>query len=348
MKTKGLAVLLTLLMSVCLVFSAGCSSKPTLNVLNWGDYMDESIIAQFEEEYGIKINYIPVSSNEEMYVAVSTEDSNYDLVIPSDYMVERLIKEEKLLKINYDNIPNAKNLDTAFLNQDYDPGNLYSVPYTWGTLGILYNNTLVSKPVSSWDILWDEDYAGNIYMYDSMRDSIGAALMRLGYNLNTRDESEIAAAVDALKQQKKLVKSYGSDEMRDSMIGGSGALCLTYSGDAVYCMTENEDLAYCVPDEGSNLWFDSIVVLKTCKNVEAAEKFINFRLDPQIAAVNTEYIGYSTPNAKALELIDETYLTNNAFNPASDVVSRCIVFHDLGDFTEVYSDAWQQVKLFKP
>jgi spermidine/putrescine-binding protein len=222
------------------------------------------------------------------------------------------------------------------------------VPYTWGTLGILYNKTITEGPVNSWDILWDPDYAGNIYMYDSMRDSIGAALLKLGYDINTRDKSQISDAVEALEEQKPLVKSYGSDEMRDSMINGSGALCLTYSGDAVYCMQENEDLAYCVPDEGSNLWFDCMVIPKSCDNVEAAEKLINFLLDAEVAKTNIEYIGYSTPNAEALKIIDPEYLANNAFNPEDDVLDRCVVFHDLGDFTEAYSEAWQEVKLYKP
>jgi spermidine/putrescine-binding protein len=326
----------------------GCSSRPTLNVLNWGDYMEQSVIDKFEEEYGIDINYIPVTSNEEMYVSLTTEGADYDLVIPSDYLVERLIKEDMLQKINYDNIPNIKNIDPRFLNKDYDPGSDYSVPYTWGTLGILYNKTMVTEPVTSWNILWDEKYAGEIYMYNSMRDSIGAALLKLGYSINTRDENEIAEAVKALEEQKHLVKSYGSDELRDSMIGGSGALCLTYSGDAVYCMQENEDLGYSVPDEGSNVWFDCMVIPKTAKNPEAAEKFINYLLEPEVAKTNIEYIGYSTPNTETLKIVDQEYLDNNAFNPADDVIDRCEVFGDLGDFTQVYSDAWQEVKLYNP
>ena len=349
MKRRVISVLIVLMLAVApALMIEGCSSRPTLNVLNWGDYMEQSVIDQFEKEYGIDINYIPVTSNEEMYVSLTTEGANYDLAIPSDYMVERLIKEDMLQKIDYSKIPNIKNLDQKFLNQDYDSGSEYSVPYTWGTLGILYNKTMVTKPVTSWNIMWDPDYAGKIYMYDSMRDSIGAALLKLGYSINTRDKNEIAAAVKALEEQKPLVKSYGSDEMRDSMINGSGALCLTYSGDAVYCMQENEDLAYCVPDEGSNMWFDCMVIPKSCKNVEAAEKLINYLLDPKVAKTNIEYIGYSTPNAEALKIIDPEYLSNNAFNPADDVTDRCVVFHDLGDFTNVYSEAWQEVKLYKP
>ena len=328
--------------------SGDASGKVTLNILNWGDYIQEDVIKEFESKYGININYISSSSNEEMYVSIETEGSDYDIVFPSDYLVERLIKEGRLQEIDYDKLPNAQYLDEKFLSKAYDPDNAYSVPYTWGTLGILYNKTAVTEPVTSWDIMWDEDYAGEIYMYDSMRDSIAASLMRLGYSVNTRSETEVAEAVKALQEQKPLVKSYGSDEMRDSMINGSGALCLTYSGDAVYCMTENPDLGYAVPEEGSNLFFDCMVILDTCENTDAAYKFINFLLDPEVATVNTEYIGYSTPNAKVLEQISEEYLSNNAFNPDDAVIDRCEVFLDLGDFTQVYSDAWQEVKWYNP
>lgn len=353
MNKKLLAISVAILVLGAALLS-GCgtlgdmSGKVTLNILNWGDYIQEDVIKEFEAEYGININYISSSSNEEMYVSIETQGSDYDIAFPSDYLTERLISEGRLQEIDYDQLPNAEFLDEKFLDESYDPGNIYSVPYTWGTLGILYNKTLVTEPVTSWDILWDEDYAGEIYMYDSMRDSIAAALLRLGYDLNTRDEAEIAAAVETLKEQKPLVKSYGSDEMRDSMINGSGALCLTYSGDAVFCMSENPDLGYAVPEEGSNIFFDSMVILDTCDQTEAAHQFINFLLDPEAATVNTEYIGYSTPNAKVMELIDPEYLDNNAFNPGDDVIDRCTVFHDLGDFTQVYSDAWQEVKWYNP
>lgn len=355
MKKRILAMMAAILMLAAAMGGCGASGdaskKITLNILNWGDYIEEDLIDRFEEQYGIGINYIFADSNEEMYASISTEGSDYDMIFPSDYLVERLISEGRLQKIDYGKLPNAKYLDEKFMNRgeaDYDPGNLYSVPYTWGTLGILYNTKYVTKPVTSWDILWDEDYAGEIYMYDSMRDSIAAALLRQGYDLNTRNVNEIADVVEALKAQKPLVKSYGGDEMRDSMIGGSGALCLTYSGDAVFCMMENPDLAFAVPQEGSNIFFDCMVIADTCDDADAAYQFINFLLDPEVATVNTEYIGYSTPNAKVMELIDEEYLANNAFNPGNDVIERCTVFHDLGDFTKVYSDAWQEVKWYTP
>ncbi len=346
---KRLVVLMTVTALLAgLLGGCGGNAKVTLNVLNWGDYISDEVIDQFEAEYNININYVPAASNEEMYVSITTQGSDYDMVFPSDYLVERLISEGRLQEIDYSKLPNAQYLDPKFMDETYDPGNVYSVPYTWGTLGILYNTQYVTEPVNSWGILWDEKYAGEIYMYDSMRDSIAAALLYLGLDINTRNPQDIADAVEALKAQKPLVKSYGSDEMRDSMIGGSGSLCLTYSGDAVYCMQENPDLAYAVPDEGSNIFFDSMVILDTCDNLDAAYKFINFLLDPEVATVNFEYIGYSTPNAAVMDMISEDYLSNNAFNPTDDVINRCTVFHDLGDFTQVYSDAWQEVKWYNP
>ena len=350
---KTVFVLITLILAVSAVLG-GCGStssgkeKVTINVLNWGDYIEDSLISTFEAQNDwIDINYITVASNEDMYTMVTTEGSDFDLIFPSDYMVERLINEDMLTPINYDNIPNAQYLNDFNLAQSYDSGNIYSVPYTWGTVGILYNKTFVDEP-TSWDALWDEQYAGKIYMYDSMRDSIAAALLYLGYDINTRDEAQLAEAVEALKAQKPIVQGYGSDEMRDSMINGSGALCLTYSGDAVFSMMENEDLGYAVPDEGSNLWFDCMVIPKTSKHTDAVETFINFLLEPEYATLNIEYIGYSTPNTKVMEMIDQSFLDNNAFNPSDNVVERCTVFHDLGDFESKYAEAWQEVKWYTP
>ena len=348
MKRKLVTVFFVLILAVGAALALpGCSSRPTLKLLNWGDYIEQSVIDRFEDEYGIDVNYIPVTSNEEMYVSLTTEGADYDLVIPSDYLVERLIREDMLRKINFSNIPNIKNIDKKFLNKEYDPTGEYSVPYTWGTLGILYNKTMVTEPVTSWNIMWDEKYAGEIYMYNSMRDSIGATL-KAGLQPQHARRKPGWEAIEELKKQKPLVKSYGTDELRDSMIGGSGAMWLTYSGDAVYCMQQNEDLAFSVPAEGSNLFFDCMVIPKSAKNPEAAEKFINYLLQPDVAKINTEYIGYSTPNAEALKILDPEYLANSAFNPEDDVVARCEVFGDLGEFTQVYSDAWQEVKLYNP
>lgn len=317
-----------------------------LNILNWGEYIDPELIALFEEETGVKVNYVEMTSNEEMLIKLRSSDSVYDMCFPSEYTIEQLIASDLLYALNKDNIPNMSNIDKETLDiaKSFDPDNTYSIPYMWGTVGILYNKTLVNGEVDSWDILWDEQYSGQIWMYDSVRDSIAVSLLRLGYDINTRSESEIAEARDALIEQKPLLKGYGTDNIRASMINGKATLAVIYSGDAFCCIDENPDLDFAVPKEGSNIWFDNVVIPKTSKNKEAAEAFINFLCDANIAARNTEYIYYSTPNAAAFELLDEFFTESETYNPSDETIARCTIFHDLGEFVSVYNDAWSLVK----
>ena len=198
--------------------------------------------------------------------------------------------------------------------------------------------------MTSWDILWDETYADQILMYDSIRDTIGVALMKLGYSINTRNEADIQAAEEALIAQKPIVQAYLGDPIKDRLISGGAAMGIVYSGDAMWCMYENPDLAYAVPETGSNLWFDNIIIPKTSDNTEAAEAFINFLCDPEVAAQNAEYIGYSTPNAAALEILGEEYINDPTYNPPQELLDKCEIFHDLGDFITVYNDAWNRIK----
>lgn len=317
-----------------------------LNILNWGEYIDPELIELFEKETGVTVNYVEMTSNEEMLIKLRSSDCVYDMCFPSEYIIEQLIATNMLLPLDMEKIPNAKNIaeDKLAITDTFDPGNTYSLPYMWGTVGILYNTTIVEEPVTSWKILWDEKYAGQIWMYDSVRDSIGITLKMLGYDLNTRSADEVAEARDMLIAQKPLRKGFGTDNMRSSMVNGKAAMAVIYSGDAFCCIDENPDLAYAVPDEGSNVWFDNVVILKTAKNVEAAHAFINFLNDASIAARNTEYIFYSTPNAGAMALLDDYFTDNETYNPPADVLARCTVFHDLGDFIEVFNDAWTKVK----
>ena len=236
----------------CAMLFSGCgksSDTPVINVLNWGDYIDESVLEQFTEKTGIEVNYSTMASNEEMLIQLSNEDSIYDVCFPSDYIIEQLIAKDMLHPLNKANIPNLKNIDPRFLDLSFDPGNVYSVPYMWGTVGILYNKTMVDEPVTSWNILWNPKYEKKIFMYDSLRDTIGLTLIRLGYSINTRDEAAIAAAQQALIEQKPLVLAYLDDPIKERMISGNAALAVVYSGDAMYCISENEDLAYAVPEE---------------------------------------------------------------------------------------------------
>ena len=317
-----------------------------LNILNWGEYIDLELIDLFEQETGVKVSYSEMTSNEEMLIKLRSADCVYDMCFPSDYIIEQLIANDLLLPLDMDKIPNAKNIQDRMYDftNTFDPGNKYSLPYMWGTVGILYNTTMVDDPVTSWDILWNEKYSGMIWQYDSVRDAIAVSLLRLGYDINTRNPDEIREAKEELIKQIPLLKGCGTDNIRPSMINGKAALAVIYSGDALACMDENEDLAYVVPEEGSNVWFDNVVIPKTAKNVEAAHAFINFINDANLAARNTEYIFYSTPNQGAMDRLDESYTGDETYNPSDEVLARCSVFHDLGDFVDVFNSAWSEYK----
>lgn len=344
MKTVKRIVCLALALALSLSFFACGEKKTTINVLNWGDYIDPALIKQFEQETGISVKYTTMTSNEEMLVKLASPDCIYDVCFPSDYVIEKLIADDLLYAIDKDNIPNMSNIDSRFLDLSFDPGNTYSVPYMWGTVGILYNTTMVDGPVDSWSILWNEKYSGEILMYDSMRDTIGITLKMLGKDINTRDEADVLAAQEALIEQKPLVRAYLTDDIKMELINGTAALGVVYSGDAVYCIDENPDLAYDVPEEGSNVWFDNMIIPKTASHKTEAEAFINFLCDAQVAAQNSEYIGYSTPNAAALELMGPDYIDDPTYNPPQEVLDRCQIYHDLGDFVTVFSDAWTKIK----
>lgn len=339
--------IICLILVLCLILpvaACGGKSKVTLNVLNWGDYIDTELLRQFEKETGISIKYTTMTSNEEMLVKLSSPDCIYDLCFPSEYIIEKLLADDLLQPINKQNIPNLVNIDARFLDLSFDPGNVYSIPYMWGTVGILYNTTMVSDPVDSWKILWDEKYSGQILMYDSVRDTIGITLVMLGYDINTRNPDEVAAAEKALIEQKPLVRAYLTDDIKMELINGNAAMGVVYSGDAVACIAENPDLAFAVPKEGSNVWFDNVIIPKSSTHAAEAEAFINFLCGAEVAAQNSEYIGYSTPNKAALAIMGSDYIDDPTYNPSQDVLDRCTVFHDLGDFIGVFSDAWTRVK----
>lgn len=327
---------------------AGCGGtggdKATLRIYNWGDYIDPDVLQQFKDENpDIKVVYDTFESNESM-LAKMDGGVKYDVLIPSDYMIEKLIGEDRLAALDTAKIANYANIDDSFKHLAFDPDDQYSIPYMWGTLGILYDTKQVTDPVDSWDILWNEKYKNKIIMYDSSRDSMAVALRKLGYSINTKNDAEIQAAADELKKQRPLVQSYQTDSIKQAMISGSGALAVVYSGDAMLCMEENEDLAYAVPKEGSNMWFDSIVVTKDCENMDAAYRFIDFLCDPDVAAKNSAYIGYSTPNKAALEKMDAEMKDDPVYNPPADVIDKCEAYLDLGDKTNLYNQLWEQMR----
>lgn len=336
-------LLLMIVLSVG-VSVAGCGSdKPTLNVYNWGDYIDMEVLDQFEDEYGIRVVYDTYATNEDLYVKLKQGGSSYDVVFPSDYMIERMIREDLLATIDESNIPNLSKVGEEFLNLDYDVNNDYSVPYMWGTLGIIYNTTMIDNTLDSWADLWDEQYKGQIVMYNSQRDSLAVALKKLGYSLNSRDEKELEEAKQELIKQKPLVHAYMGDEVKDSIISGEAAIAVVYSGDAVFMKWENPDLEYAIPKEGTNLWFDAMVIPKNAKNKEAAEKFIDFMTRPDIAAKNAEYIGYSSPVPEAVELLPDDIKNDADAYPSSEEILNTEIFMDPADIIQVYDRIWTEI-----
>lgn len=342
---KLVAVLMALLVAV---LPAVTLAQETVTVYNWEDYIDPEVLDQFEEETGIKVNYICFTVNEDMLVQVEADPSLFDVIFPSEYCVERLLEKDLLAEINFDNVPNASYTIEKFANPDYDENGAHSVPYMWGTVGILYNKTMVDEPVDSWGILWDEKYKGQVFMLDSIRDSMGITLKYLGYSMNTRDPAALLACKDKLIEQKKagIVKAYQVDETKDKMVGGEAALGLVWSGDAQYAIDLNSDLAYALPKEGSNVWVDAMVIPKASKNKENAEKFINFMCRPDIAQKNCEYIRYSSPNSGAIELMGEEYTSNPVMNPPEDYVeNNCEFFHDIEqNYLTIFNTLWLEVK----
>jgi len=328
----------------CQSQTGGTGSKEVLNVYNWGEYIDPEVLDLFEKEYDIKINYEIYPTNEDMYVKVSAQTSPYDILVPSDYMIERLIQQDMLQKIDVSKLTNYQYIDERFKNLSYDPNNEYSVPYFWGTLGILYNTEMVSGPVESWDILWDPAYEGKILMLDSVRDTMAVALSKLGYSVNTVDPDELEQAKQLLIEQRPLVLAYVVDEIRDMMIGGEAALAILWSGDSMDAMSSEPSLNYVVPNEGSNKWFDAMVIPKNSQNPDAAHLFIDFMTRPEISLMNTDYVGYSTVNAETLKLLDEETAQSEVYAPSVAVLERCEIFNDLDQAgLTLYGDIWTEI-----
>lgn len=347
MKMKKLLLIITLLLTLGAVLTGcGGEEKEYINVYNWGDYIDQSVLKEFEEEYGIKVKYDMFETNEDMYIKIKQGGNDYDVLFPSDYMIERMIREDMLVKLDKDNIPNLANVGEDFVNLDFDPDNEYSVPYMWGTVGIIYNTTLVDEVVDSWDMLWNEKYENQIIMLNSQRDTIAIALKKLGYSMNTRDIGELEEAKAELIKQRPLVYAYMGDDIKGAMVSGEGAIGVVWSGDAVAMIRDNPDLAYVIPKEGTNLWFDNMVIPNTNQNKEGAEKFINFMARPDIAAKNTDYIGYSTPITDAIELLPEDIRNSQVAYPPAEIIEdpNTEIFKDPTDIIKEYDRIWTDLQ----
>lgn len=344
-----------IILTAVIMLLAGCGREGGENgvviVYNWGEYVDPDTIDMFEEETGIKVIYDEFETNETMYPRIENGAAEYDVVCPSDYMISKMIQNDLLMELNFDNLPNAKaNIGEQYFEQSrgFDEENKYSVPYCFGTVGILYNKTMVDEPITSWAQLWDEKYEDEILMQDSVRDAFMVAEKVCGFSMNTVDPDELQIAKNALITQKPLVQAYVIDQVRDKMIGGEAAIGVIFSGEAIYTQYENPDLEYVVPKEGTNVWIDSWVVLKNAPNKENAEKFINFMCREDIALKNFEYITYSTPNVAAWELIedDEIKYSPIAF-PDLSQYPNLETYSYLGEDADLlYNELWKEIKSY--
>ena len=332
------------------------SGKRVVNVCSWGEYIDEDLIYKFEDETGIKVNYQTAESNEALYSLLKTGAGDYDVIVPSDYMIARLIDEGMLAELNYDNIPNYEKIGEQYKSLSFDPENKYTVPYTWGTLGIISNTAKVQEPITSWSAMFDPQYAGNVLLINNSRDALGIALLYLGYSVNTTDEAEIQEAYQLIADAVKNGVYQGKvmDEVFQKMEGGNAAIATYYAGDYLSMLENNEDLAYVVPEEGSNWFVDAMCVLKTSQHKEEAEAWINFMASTEANLRNMDYIWYASPNAEALETYpayyEETYgepldpALYEIMAPSQEVLDRCEAYLVLPAETRtLYNDLWTQL-----
>lgn len=342
---KITALLLAMIMSLALLTGCGqdggdaAGEKGTLYVYCFGDYFDPQLEYQFEEETGYDVVVDLFDTNEEMYPVIKNNTAQYDVICASDYMIERLISEDLLAEINYDNVPNAANVADNIkpFMEGFDPGMVHSLPHTWGTYGILYNTEMVNGEIDSWEDLWDPQYEGQIVMPNSMREGFMIGAKLLGYSMNTTSEEEISAITDKLIEQKPLVYSFDNDSAREKMIGDSAALAVITSGEVLYSKEYNENLEYVIPEEGTEVWTDCWAIPKTAQNKDGAEAWMNFMLDGDVAAANFEYLTYAIPNTQIADLVDEPVL-----NPTEEELASCETLRNLGaEVDDMYSSYWK-------
>lgn len=348
---------MVLLLLIAAITLSGCGQKPTptadkplagttLKVYNWGEYIDEDVIPIFEEETGIRVIYDTFETNEDMYTKLKAAGTNsYDICIPSDYMIKKMIDEGMLEEIDFSNVPNYVNIDDKYKGQVFDPEDKYSVPYMWGTVGLVINTDLVKEDITSWNVLWDSKYQKQILGIDSERDAIGLTLKHLGYSLNSKNENELNEAKEALIKQKPNILAYVGDQVKDKMLNEEAAIAILWSGDGIMLEQSDPKFKYIIPEEGSNYWIDSAVILKGCENKAGAEMFINFLCRPDIALKNIEYICYSTPNTEAYKMLSDEMKNNTAAYPSDETLAKCEIFENLSDpaIMQKYSKIWLDV-----
>lgn len=347
MKHRLIAALVVLTMALAL-FCTGCGKeKKEITVYNWGEYIDPSVLETFEEETGIHVNYTTFETNESLYSTLSTGGYDIDVIIISDYMVSRLASENKLAKLDFSNIPNFDLIGDDYKNLSYDPENLYSVPYMWGTVGLIYNSAMIDEELTSWGAMFDQKYKDQIVMINNSRDAFAIALQYLGYDINTTDKAQLQEAYDLLEEQSKIVQSYAMDQIFDKLESGEAALGVYYAGDYLTMLENNPDLKFVVPEEGSNWFVDAMCIPSESTKQEMAETFINFMSSTEISTLNMEAIGYSSPNTEAAETYsaDLDDLSKSVMFPSSEILGNCEIFTNLPqDILELYDSLWTKLK----
>lgn len=329
------------------VYFTGCSdsnvgSKGEVNVYNWGEYIAAGqdglldVCEEFEKETGIKVNYTTYETNEELYNMLTQSNVSYDVIVPSEYMISKLIRENMLLELNFDNIPNAENLDERFRTLAGDPEGKYTICYNWGVTALVYDKTKVKNTPKDWDALWDKDLKGDILMFNNSRDAMAIAMQQCGIDPTNCTKESVDKAAEKLREQKPLLKKYVMDQVFNEMESGQSAIAPYYAGDIAMMMQENEDLDYCLPASGSNLFYDAFCIPTCSKNKENAEAFINFMHKPEIAAENCKYLRYGTPNLKAIELLDDDIKNSELTFPSDEYLNKCYVFADVDDDVYAY------------
>ena len=356
LRRVGAGLAACVLVVTLIVTGRSARSDRVVNVCSWGEYIDESLITQFEEETGIRVNYQTAESNEALYSLIKMGGADFDVIVPSDYMIARLIEEDMLAELDYSHIPNFDLIDDTYKNLSYDPENKYTVPYAWGTLGIIYNTTMVSGPITSWDAMFDPQYAGQVLMINNSRDALAAALLDLGYSINTTDESQLEEAFALLKNAKDsgVYQAFVMDEVFQKMEGGNAAIAMYYAGDYLTMLENNEDLAFVIPEEGSNWFVDAMCVLKDTQHMAEAEEWINFIASTSSNLANMDYIWYASPNREALEQYPAYYQEVNEeeldpeiyeiMAPPAETLDRCEIYENLPkDTLRLYDRLWTRL-----
>jgi len=323
--------------------AAPVAEDNVLNIYNWNDYMDETLLTNFEKEYGIKINYSTFANNDELTKVLMAGPVEYDIVVPPNYGIQYLRNESKLGSLDRSNIPNFNNIDPAFINPDYDPGNRYCIPYQWGTTGIGYNIKATGREIHGWSDVFDPAYAPRVSMLDDARESLGSILLYLGYSPNSTNLIEINEAAEFLKSHDDIITSFAPDTGQDQLVAGEVDIVLEYSGDIFQVMADNPDIRYVIPQEGALIWSDNLCLLASAPHKGNAEKFMNYLLEPEVGAALSNYLHYATPNQAALPFVNEEDRSNPGIYPSEEVRARLFFSADLGSATQLYTDAWNDV-----